>query len=216
MPGEPSDPDPSKLGSPKSGAQQPGPQQPDPQSLWPQKLWQSQTSEYDPMTLAAIHEKARTFQATIKRRNAREYFGCVIVILGMLPAVLHRESWMMQAGGALIMLAVLFVGWQLHRRASAEKIPDMGEPLIDAYRAQLIRQRDALRSVGVWYLAPFIPGMALLLLGRWFQSHVAGRSLRTDHFAIACGAAFVVLVFLGVWLLNRRGAKRLQRRIDEL
>jgi hypothetical protein len=201
MPGEPSAPDPSKQ---------------DPQQLWPQKLWQSQTPEDDPMTLAAIHEKARTFQARIRRRNASEYFACAIVILGFLPAVRNRESWMMQAGGALSILAALFVAWQLHRRASAKTVPELGEPLVGAYRAELVRQRDALGSVGVWYIGPFIPGMVLLLLGRWFQSHVSGRSIGADHAAIAAGAAVVVVVFLGVWFINKLGAKRLQGRIDEL
>jgi len=188
----------------------------EPSDLDPQKLWQSQTTEYDPMTIAVIHEKARTFQARIWRRNAMEYAGCVIAILGILPAALHRGSWMMQSGGALIIIATIFVAWQLHRRTSGGTVPEAGEPLVGFYRAELIRQRDALRSVSVWYLAPFVPGMALLLLGRWFQSHATHRSLGTDHLIIALVAVIAVLVFLVIWLLNQRGAQSLQQRIDEL
>lgn len=80
----------------------------------------------------------------------------------------------MQAGAGLIMLAILFVTWQLHRRGSAESTPQAGEALVDAYRRQLIRQRNALRTAGLWYVAPVVPGMALLMLGRWFQLHAAG------------------------------------------
>jgi hypothetical protein len=188
----------------------------EPSDLDPQKLWQSQTTEYDPMTLAAIHEKARTFQLKIGRRNAIEYIASVFVILGFLPALLHRGSWMMQAGGALTIAATVFVIWQLHRRGSARTVPEAGEPLMDFYRTELIRQRDALRSVSVWYLSPFVPGMALILLGRWFQSHAAQRSLGTDHLIIALVGLIVILVFAVVWLLNQRGAQQLQRRIDEL
>ena len=63
----------------------------------------------------------------------------------------------------------------------------------------LIRQRDAIASVGVWYLAPFAPGMTLLLLGRWFQSHATHRSLGTDHLIIALVAVLAIagLVIFG-------------------
>jgi hypothetical protein len=166
------------------------------------------------MTLAAIHQKAQSFEARIKRRNTIEYAASALVILGFLPAVLHRGSWMMQAGGALTIAATAFIVWQLHRRASARSIPEAG--LADFYRAELARQRDAARSVGAWYLAPFVPGMALLLAGRWFQSHSTRWSLAADHFIIGLVAVIAALVFLVIWLRNQRGADRLQRQIDEL
>jgi hypothetical protein len=188
----------------------------EPSDLDPQELWQSQAAEYDPMTLAAIHEKARAFQARIRRRNAIEYVASAVVILGFLPAVLYRGSWMMQAGGALIIAATVFIAWQLHRRGSARTVPEGGESLVNFHRTELIRQRDAVGSVARWYLAPMVPGMALLLLGRWFQSHATRWSLGADHFIILLVALIAGLVFLVVWLLNQRAAERLQRRIDEL
>ena len=188
----------------------------EPSEFDPQKLWQSQATEYDPMTLAAVHDKARTFEAKVMRRNAIEYIACAVVILGVLPVVLYRGSWMMQAGGASIIAATVFVAYQLHRRASARAVPEVGASSVDFYRAELIRQRDAVRTVGVWYLAPFIPGMLLLMLGRWFQSHAPQRSLGEDHLVILLSSGIVGLVFLVVWLVNQRAAERLQRRIDEL
>ena len=188
----------------------------EPPDFDPQKLWRSQATEYDPMTLADIQKTARAFEAKVRRRNLIEYFACVLAILGFLPAVLHRGSGMMQAGGALIIVAIGFIAWQLHRRASAVSAPEVGDALVDSYRRELIRQRDALRSIAVWYLAPPVPGMALLLLGRWFQSHATDRSTAVDHVIIVLTAVIAVLVFLVIWLLNQRGADRLQRRIDEL
>jgi hypothetical protein len=58
--------------------------------------------------------------------------------------------------------------------------------------------------------------MALLLLGRWFQAHAAHRSLGADHLAIIGGASICGLIFLGVWLLNKKAADRLQAGIDAL
>jgi uncharacterized membrane protein len=188
----------------------------EPPAFDPQKLWQSQTTEHAPMTLAQIHQKARTFQARIRRRNIIEYVGCVLVIAGFAPALLHRGSWMMQAGAVWLMAAAVFIAWQLNRRASARTAPDAGEAVIEFHRRELIRQRDALRSVGVWYLAPAVPGMALLLAGRWFQSHATKAPLALDHAIIALVGLIAVLVFAVIWLLNQRGADRLQRQIEDL
>jgi hypothetical protein len=188
----------------------------EPSDFDPQTLWQSQQKEHDAMTLADIHAKARKFEARIQRRNAIEYVACGIVLVAVTPVLLNHLGWMMQGGAALIMLATLFVAWQLHRRASIEATPKLGEALTDAYRRQLIRQRDALRTVGAWYIGPMIPGMALLIAGRWFQAHTPGRSIAADHLIIAGAAVVIALVFAAIWLINLRGAKQLQQRIDEL
>lgn len=188
----------------------------EPPGLDPKDLWQGQSTEHHPMSLTAVHTRARTFQAKIRRRNAFEYIGCAIAIVGISPTVLQHQSWMMQAGGVWIMLAAVFVGWQLHRRASASTVPDAGEPLRNFHREALVRQRNAIGSVGAWYLGPFVPGMVLLLLGRWFQAHTAHRTIAMDHLIIALVAVITALVFTVVWLVNKRAADNLQRQIDEL
>jgi drug/metabolite transporter (DMT)-like permease len=182
----------------------------DPQTPWPQALWQGQPQEHEPMSLA------RTFEANVRWRNAREYIASVLVILGFSPVLLHRDSWMMQAGAALVMAATIFVAWRIHRRAGAKRVPEASETLRDFHRQELIRQRDLLRSVGLWYMAPFAPGMVLVMLGRWFQSHAAHRPIAQDHLGILLASAFAILVFAAVWWLNQRGADRLQRQIDAL
>ena len=65
-------------------------------------------------------------------------------------------------------------------------------------------------------MAPFLPGMALLLLGRWFQAHTPGRSIAMDHLVLVLCGVIAVLVALVIWLLNKRAADRLQRQIEEL
>ena len=169
--------------------------QPDPTDLDPQKLWQSQQTEHVPMSLAEIHDKSRAFQARIKRRNLIEYAACIVVVLGFLPGVFDRVSWMVQAASGWIIVATAFVAWQLHRRGSAERSPNIGEALIEFHRAQLTRQRDAGRSIAVWYIAPFVPGMALLLTGLWF---VRGANHALDLFT----GALAVVVFAGTWWLK--------------
>lgn len=89
-------------------------------------------------------------------------------------------------------------------------------PLVVFHREALIQQRDALRSVGTWYLAPFIPGFVLFVLGRYFQLHAPGRTLAWDHQIVILLAVVAALIFGIVWLLNAWGTERLQRKIDQL
>lgn len=184
--------------------------------LDPQALWQSQAQEHEPMSLAEIHRKSRTLERKVRWRNLSEYVASVIVVVFLGPILLNRDSWMMQAGAALIIAATVFVSWQIHRRTATGVIPEAGDALRDFHRQTLIRQRDALKSLGWWYMAPFAPGMILLMMGRWFQSHVPNRSLAMDHLGILLASGVVVLVFGGIWWLNQLGARRLQKQIDAL
>ena len=182
----------------------------------PRGLWQSQNKEYDAMTLAQIHAKARTFENRIQRRNAVEYAACGVVIVGFAPPLLFGPNWMMRVGAALIMLGTIYVGWQLHRRGSVDAPAAPGETLVDAYRRQLIRQREALRTIATWYLAPFMPGMALLMVGIWFRAPTPGVTVERAHAGLLIMAGVWVAICVGIWLLNQHGAKRLQKKIDEL
>jgi hypothetical protein len=188
----------------------------EPADFDPQKLWQSQPTEHEVMTVADIRRKAQIFQAKIRRRNIIECVAAAFVIAMFLPVLLYRGSWMMQAGAAMAIVAVIFVVWQLHRRASAHAVPETSEALTAFHRTELIRQRDALRSVGVWYIAPCLPSMVMIMLGRWFQAHALHRSIEQDHLFILGGSAVAVVIVLAVWLLNRRAATRIQGQIDSL
>lgn len=179
-------------------------------------LWQQQPVEYDAMTLEHIRGKATAFQKKIRRRNLVEYVAMGLVMLGFSPLLLRTEAWMMQVGGALMILATLYIGWQLHRRGSARTAPESGAALADFHRSELVRQHQAIRSAGVWYIAPTIPGMVMITLGRWFQHHAPGRTLEVDRTIIALCTIIVALALLVTWLIQRLGAHRLQKEIDDL
>lgn len=180
-------------------------------------IWRKQQSEDTAVTLVNIHERAQKLQSQIRRRNTREYAAAVVAILVFALYLWICPGWMMKTGSALSIVAVLFVVWQLHKRGAAKALEaHSGKPLVEAHRAELMRQRDLLKSVGAWYLAPFVPGSTLIMMGRYFQVHMPGRTLAWDHQIILMAAVMVALVFAIVWLLNAWGAERLQRRIDQL
>jgi hypothetical protein len=178
-------------------------------------LWQSQQGESKTMSLAEIHARARKFNSRWRWGMFAEYAACVAAIVMFGSYALRSSSWMMQAGCALIIIATFFVAWQMHRRRPG-RVPDVGASIMSFHRAELVRVREMFRTSWLWYLAPFVPGIALILLGRVLQSHVPGRTLEMDYAIIALCTAIVVLIFALIGVFNMLRAHWVQKQIDEL
>jgi Flp pilus assembly protein TadB len=180
-------------------------------------LWRNQKPEDHAVTLAQIHERAATFENRIRRGVLIEYVASVFVVIVFGFYIWLFPGWVMKTGSALVILATLFVIWQMRRRVSAQNVPEAQRlELIAFIRSELVRQRDARKSAWLWYIAPCLPGMVLMMMGRWFQTHASWRSLAWDHEIILMSSGVVVLVLVGIWLLQMWSARRLQRKIDEL
>jgi len=80
---------------------------------------------------------------------------------------------------------------------------------ISRYREELRRQQSALRTAWLWYLAPWVPGLGVFTIdmGRLFDR---ARANRTPLWLIALVMVVMLGVFAVAWLLNLRGAPRLQ------
>lgn len=172
-----------------------------------QALWRDQQLEAASLAAGQVRKLAETFQSRIRRRNRREYAGAAVAILGhAAAAAIVPDPWI-RLGAALVAAGVLYVCYQLHRRASAEIVPErLGlSPVIDFHRAQLERQRDALRGVWSWYALPVLPGLLVVL--------IAG-ARGTRRAILLTGIA--ALIFGAIVWLNRRGADRLQQQLDRL
>jgi hypothetical protein len=79
---------------------------------------------------------------------------------------------------------------------------------VEFHRRELTRQRDLLRSVWRWYIAPIAPGLVIFSAGA--ASHAGSGS----GFYRVLVLYAVVFGFI-VWL-NYRGSLRLDRQIAEL
>ena len=175
-------------------------------------LWQKQETEYAPMPLEEIRKRAGKFHSQVRWRNVREYVAAVIVVCGFGYYIWIFSAPLMRIGSALIIAATFYVVWQLHKRGAAGPLPaeTSAATWTNYYRHELERQRDAVRGVWKWYLAPFVPGMVAFL---------AGSSMLLPHGGwphVPGVAALCIAVFALVWALNALGARRLQRKIDEL
>lgn len=178
-----------------------------------QQLWKAQSAEpLQALSSEELTQKAALFHQRIARRNRRERLSAAIVVPVFLAYVWIFPHWASKLGALLIVVGVFVVLWQLKRRAeSADPAAALGQDLLAFHRAELIRQRDALRSVWLWYLGPLLPGLALFLWGR--QQELATPAAQAWHPWIH---AITAAVLLAVALLNLWVARRLQRQIDAL
>jgi len=177
------------------------------------QLWKSQETPTAAFSIDELRKSANKFQRRIAWRNALEYVVSVPVILGFAFYIVKFPYPLMRIGSVMIILGVLVMVWQMYVRASGRSLPsDMADrSCIDFHRDQLIRQRDALRSVWLWYIGPFVPGMIVF---RWGVETELGPSA---PFARGLGANLMIAaVFLIIIVFNRFGARKLQRQLDQL
>src|SRR5687767_3044476 len=168
-------------------------------------LWQSQEPEETPMALDEIRIHAGRFQRRIRFRNAIEYAAGLIVVPAFAAWAWTAPDVITKAGAALTVIGALFCLWQLHVRGGARPAPEASAAaLLDFHRRELVRQRDALRSVWLWYLGPFVPGMLLIQLGDFLTPPKnPAISVEADRAITGMFTVVVVLVFAVIFLVNR-------------
>ena len=162
------------------------------------------------MALEEIRRKAQQFEKRIKNRNLREYLGGAVGLAIFTIYFFLFPSPTARAGSVLIIAGLLCIMIQIYKRASPGKFP-VDLPLTDSldfHRGELVRQRDLLKSVLWWYLAPIVPGLVV------FGAGVAPR-----HAAVAgalINAIPLLCIFGAIYWANHRAAHGLDRKIAEL
>lgn len=181
----------------------------------PRDLWASQPVA--PMRVAPemLERRARGLERRVAWRNAIEYCagGAVVLLFGAMG--MHASDRLLRVACAAIVLGVIVVMWGLHRRGAARRLDASAAPVRDHYRAELVRQRDALAGVWRWYLAPLAPGLALFFAALWRSVATTGGTAAANT-AILPAALIAVAVFAGIHWLNRIAARRLTAAIAAL
>lgn len=159
------------------------------------------------MSTEEMRVRTDRFARRIRVRNLIEYCAAAIVIASFCWYLYALPGGLVKTGCGMVILGTLFVVWQLHRRAAP--LESGGRDCMGHLQSELVRQRDALRSVALWYLGPFVPGMTVFLAGLY-------RQVPQARFAVLLTAAATVAVFTMIWVLNAWAATRLQKQIDAL
>ena len=179
------------------------------------QAWQASIEVAARPPLDEVRKSADKFYRAVRRRNRIEYVACTIAVIIFSYRLVTWPHLLHKIGAALIIAAAIYAPWQLHRRASAVAPEMAGTMPIHLFaRGQLVRQRDALKTVMLWYVLPFLPGLAVIFAGNGYYPEIeaAGPPIWARWLVLLAIAAFVCFA----WWLNWRGARRLQRRIDEI
>lgn len=182
-----------------------------------QTLWSSQTQEPFSMSIADVHTRAERFQARIRQRNWTEYAAAAFVVAAFGWTAVNTPVAAIQIGAGLIMLGALYVCWRLYKLGRAATSDEMAaaQSWADFHRGELMRQREALRTVWRWYLAPFAPGMLVFLAGVAFTpENPAPFPVKLGVFLTGFG--LMSAVFGAIAWLNARAADALGREIAAL
>lgn len=170
------------------------------------------------MSLADVHEHAQRFQSRVRLRNTMEYVAAAFVVVFFGWTAVTVPVPIVQVGAGLIMAGALYVCWQLYRlgRAATRGELDAGAQSWAAFhRGELVRQREALRTVWSWYLAPFVPGMVVFLAGVSFtDANPAPLPARLVVFL--AGIGMMAAVFAVIAWINALAVKKIDAQIAAL
>lgn len=178
-----------------------------------QNLWQCQPVEGIHMSIEEIRQRSAKFERKIVWRNLREYLASLVASILFVWFLVRTHDIFLRIAYVLFILGMAWVVVQLHRRGSARTLPSAMEASasLQYFRSELERQRDALQDVFSWYLAPLVPGFVVMTLG-YLHSMPHPKGL----IASAIVDVSVAALFYGIWRLNLRAARCLQRKIDDL
>ena len=178
-----------------------------------QKIWQEQPVEGVKMSVEEIRRRAGKFERRTVWRNRREIVACMIVSVLFAYFLATNHDGLFRMAYGLFIAGMIWVAVQLHRKGSVNSLPAAlgAASSLRFFRAELERQRDVVRNVWPWYLAPLVPGYVMLTI-----AYAVSFPRPVRWLGVAAFDGFVVLVFLGVWKLNQRAARCLQRSIDDL
>ena len=172
-------------------------------------LWQSQPAISNSYSFEQLQRDALGFRRKIVRRNIQESIAAVMVALIFGFYAWELSVLTMRIGSGLVVLGSFIILYQLQQRASMRELPpeSLALPYITYFREELVRQRDALRTVWLWYVGPVVPGIGVFIWGM--------AEPNPADFPWQITSVFIV-PFIVVIAMNFFAAHRIQRKIGQL
>lgn len=179
--------------------------------IWKEQKMQVQTPDIDD-----LRGRGQRLEAWSTWRNRIEYIagGIAIVLLGAAGTVALADattfgSIVSGIGHLAVAVALLWVLARLNQRQRAARVTAPGTPILTHLRARLAAERDMLRGAWAWYVAPLVPGFALIYGGIALEPE-------PNWWVFWPGTLFTTAVVLWIAWLNRRAAGRLDEEISRL
>jgi CubicO group peptidase (beta-lactamase class C family) len=182
------------------------------------QLWRGQRFETlpalpDEAHIAAMRARMRGFDRTISRRDYGEVAACIFIV-GWFAWDLFsgNNSWLTQAGCAVLVVSAVFIAGRLVVSKSRLPKAEPDAPLFEAVKVELQKVENQIRllkSVAWWYLLPLFVGV---MMHRWGGS---GSLLSKLVYSTV-----VLVVYAFIHWLNRRAARNnllpLKRGVESL
>jgi len=173
--------------------------------------WQSMTDTAPAVSLQYVRHRMSMLESQARRRNAAEYFGAVVGFAVLVWSFFDVQNTLFRIALVTLALGVTYSLFRWYRAGSVKSLEGpvgIGDGLV-AYRNELERQHAARHDNWRWYIAPSLPGTALLLVALFLMG--PGR----------LGPFVIAILFISAWIgsimwMNARSAARLQREIDAL
>lgn len=178
----------------------------------PATLWKEQAVEGHVLSAHEIRDRLKRLDGRIRVRNRVEYIAgvltFVVIAAFVIRQIAHNIFDIGTLGGILLLFGVLTVSWQLHRRTGPVVAIDGARPSVEVYCSELRRQRDALASVWLWYVAPFVPGIVTI-----YAATILKTGTRAWPVIAAVGLAQIGFI---AWVIhmNRRAARVLDAELE--
>ena len=179
--------------------------------------WKRQHIEEQTMsTIDDLNARAEKLQARLRHRNWVLYAYSAFNIVAGLWLVANNSFPNMKAPMLLMIVAHLFVLWQVWRRFGLSKPPPetSGQHVLQFHRQELERQHHAVANAALWYIAPFMPALIWELVIWYGRIESAGGAATQKVFVLVVVSA--ILFWTCVWLLFSRHATRLTLDLERL
>src|SRR5204863_6827687 len=123
-------------------------------------LWQTQEAAPPTIPLERVRATAERLDFCA-RRGKWALWAVMAIELAVLGWKFPSGPLAVQIGSGLIVAGLTFAIWCYYRARLGlpEGIAGSG---LEYYRGALVRQRDALRGMWLWFLCPLMPGPALI------------------------------------------------------
>lgn len=178
-------------------------------------LWTAQEADTHAPSTAELADRARRFRRRLWVRDLTEYVAGALVIAAFGHIAFTTPDWGVRIACATLVAGACIVLRNLWRRRPVEDAAALAADSLAHYRGLLVAQRDTLASVGRWYLAPFVPGMALFIAAT-VRAQAEASSIAAALVSGGAGAAVIGGIFGLVLWLNRRAARAIDAEIAAL
>lgn len=178
-------------------------------------LWTAQQADARAPSAAELAARATALRRRLWVRDAVEYVAGGLAIGGFGWIALTAPDWGIRLACLAVIAGTCLVMRNLWRRRPGNDSAALAADSLSYYRGLLVAQRDALASVGRWYLAPFVPGMVLFIAAT-VRATAEAASLAAALVSGVIGSAIIAAVFALVLWLNRRAARAIDAEIAAL